>query len=111
MAIVEKVSVKDNIETNFGLPIDTKNSLQTNKKPANFLTSLFNELKQVEWPSPKYVVNWCVLIIIFTSSFALIMGTLDHYFKASIKYASCVGESKNSCVSDLIDDALFRNGF
>jgi preprotein translocase SecE subunit len=110
MVILEKVSVKDNIKTSFGLPVESNGSLST-KKPTNFLSSVFSELKQVEWPGFKYVINWCILIIIFTSSFALIMGTLDHYFKAATKYASCVGESKNTCSSDLVDDALFRTGF
>ena len=110
MAIVEKINIKDDIKNESFVPDNTSKIIENNKSK-NFVGSVFAELKKVEWPNLKYVLKWCVLIVIFTGSFALVMGTIDHYFKTGVKYSSCLGEKKNTCSSDLLDDVLFRNGF
>ncbi|MBC7472481.1 MAG: preprotein translocase subunit SecE [candidate division SR1 bacterium] len=91
------------------------------KKPG-FLASTIEEMKKVEWPSFKYTVNWSVIIIIFTTFFALSIGLIDHVFDSSLKYVQCTAnittaasndkdENNNrfkDCNTDLVKNISFR---
>lgn len=79
-------NIGDNITTNGG----NKESIIPNQaKKRSFLGSVIDELKKVQWPGFRYVINWSVLVICFTAVFSLILGASDHVFETGINFVSC----------------------
>jgi preprotein translocase SecE subunit len=64
-------------------------NIPNQQKKKSFLSSVIDELKKVEWPGLRYVVNWSVLVICFTAVFSLILGAGDHIFETGINFVSC----------------------
>jgi preprotein translocase SecE subunit len=92
------------------------------EKKQGFIASTIKEMKKVEWPSFKYTVNWSVIIVIFTTFFALSIGLIDHVFDSGLKYVQCTAtittaasndkdENNNrfkDCGTDLVKNISFR---
>lgn len=92
------------------------------EKKQGFFASTIEEMKKVEWPSFRYTLNWSVIIIIFTTFFALSIGFIDHVFDSSLKYVQCTAnittaasndkdENNNrfrDCNTDLVKNISFR---
>jgi preprotein translocase SecE subunit len=92
------------------------------EKKQGFIASTIEEMKKVEWPSFKYTVNWSVIIVIFTTFFALSIGLIDHVFDSGLKYVQCTAnittaasndkdENNNrfkDCGTDLVKNISFR---
>jgi preprotein translocase SecE subunit len=99
-----------------------KNLPKTLTKRKGFLASTIEEMRKVEWPSLRYTVNWSVIIVIFTTFFALSIGLIDHVFDSSLKYVQCTatvttsgnkdaGENSSrikDCGTDLVKNISFR---
>jgi preprotein translocase SecE subunit len=80
--------------TDLGNKISTsRNNAESNipdqSKKRSFLASVIDELKKVQWPSLRYVMNWSLLVICFTAVFSLILGGADHVFETGINFVSC----------------------
>jgi preprotein translocase SecE subunit len=80
--------------TNIGdkIPTTSNNSgsnIPDQSKKRSFLASVIDELKKVEWPGFRYVINWSLLVICFTAVFSLILGGADHVFETGINFVSC----------------------
>ncbi len=58
-------------------------------KRSGFIGSTIDELKKVEWPTLRYVLNWSAVIICFSALFAVSLGFFDHIFTGSIKFVDC----------------------
>jgi preprotein translocase SecE subunit len=82
------------INTNIGDKISTSgnngmSNVPDQSKKRSFIASVIDELKKVQWPSFRYVVNWSVLVICFTAIFSLILGGADHVFETGIGFVKC----------------------
>ncbi len=82
------------INTNIGENITTSGGnkeaqIPNQAKNKNFVTSVINELRKVQWPGLRYVINWSVLVVCFTAIFSLILGASDHVFETGINFVSC----------------------
>jgi preprotein translocase SecE subunit len=113
-----------------GKQVDPNNSASSSdnslpkklQKKRGFFASTIDEMKKVEWPSFLYTRNWAVIIVIFTTFFALSIGLIDHVFDSSLKYVQCTAtissagssdteENSNrykECGNDLIKNISFR---
>lgn len=80
--------------TDLGIKIDTSGSnkmsdVPDQSKKRSFIGSVIDELKKVNWPTMRYVVNWSLLVICFTAVFSLILGGADHVFEGGINFVNC----------------------
>jgi preprotein translocase SecE subunit len=87
-----------------------------------FISSTWQELLKVEWPSWEYTRNWSAVIVIFTFIFALSVGLIDNVFNSSLKYINCTAsitsapsddsskdkEKFGDCNSSLVKNLSFR---
>jgi preprotein translocase SecE subunit len=82
------------------------------KKPG-FFASTISELKLVEWPGLRYVINWSLAIIAFTIVMSLILGFADHVFGAGISFANCSSpeNTENRTVSDCSEEFVTKITF
>ena len=89
----------------------------TKKKKTGFLVGVINELKEVEWPTFKYVVGWSATIILFTALIGSVLGFTDYYFESGVKFVDCTSPngSKNQsiqdCAKDLTSNLTFQKYF
>jgi len=89
-------------------------TIKLEKKPG-FFTSTINELKKVEWPGLRYVVNWSLAILLFTAVLSLFLGFADHIFSAGISFANCTSPANSDsrtvqeCSDELVTKLTFRD--
>jgi preprotein translocase SecE subunit len=83
--LVETLVSDKKIETSTG----NSSAPAVNTKKQSFLKSVFVELGKVKWPSLRYVLNWSLLVILFTAGFSIILGGADHVFESGINFVNC----------------------
>jgi preprotein translocase SecE subunit len=95
---------------------DSKSKVLSNKSSAKGKVSkIVYELKQVNWPSFRYVARWSGIIIIFTLVLGSALGFVDYYSASAIKLIDCTspvgGKSRpiNECLQQLSTDLTFRD--
>jgi preprotein translocase SecE subunit len=79
-------NIGDNITTSGG---NKEAIIPDQSKKRSFLGSVIDELRKVEWPGLRYVLQWSVLVVCFTAVFSLILGASDHVFETGINFVSC----------------------
>jgi preprotein translocase SecE subunit len=79
-------NIGDNITTSGG---NKEAMIPDQAKKRSFLGSVIDELRKVQWPGLRYVLQWSVLVICFTAVFSLILGASDHVFETGINFVSC----------------------
>ena len=109
------------IKSNSSSALDTvRNSDQstTSLKPnsdnvqrVNFLQSTMYELSKAEWPTFKYILNWIVVIVIFTTAVSLFLSFVDNTSKSGVNYVSCFSKknSPENCNGKLWNELTFNN--
>jgi len=91
------------------------------EKQPGFIKSIFAELAKVEWPSAGYVINWSIVIVIFTVFFSLSLGFIDNIYESGIKFVACTSpEGRNllyeddalssTCFSEFFKNAAYQTG-
>ncbi len=80
-------------------------------KKVNFFRSTLQELSKAEWPSFKYILNWIVVIVIFTTTVSLFLSFVDNTSKSGVNYVSCFSKknSAENCNGKLWNELTFNN--
>ena len=92
MAITRNQATLADSQLNSTTQITENNNIDTShgsSRASGFIGSTINELKKVEWPTLRYVLNWSAVIICFSALFAVSLGFFDHVFTGSIKFVDC----------------------
>jgi preprotein translocase subunit SecE len=55
------------------------------KKIMNFINSIFNEFKQVDWPNKKQITVLSVSVVFISILVSLYIGTIDLLFTSLLK--------------------------
>jgi preprotein translocase SecE subunit len=96
-------------------PKETKSTKKKVERKPGFITSTISELRKVEWPGFRYVVNWSLTIIVFTTVFSLVIGFADHIFSAGIGFANCSSPANEDsrtvqeCADEFVTNITFRD--
>jgi len=79
----------------------------------SFIKTTFDEVKKTEWPGYKYVATWSAVVILFTTVFSLVLGSIDHIFGTVVVVVDCTSpEAKNKkiqdCGTEIVDYLTFK---
>jgi preprotein translocase SecE subunit len=93
---------------------DEKTNLSKKARKKGFIRSAIAELRLVEWPTFGYVINWSIVVIIFTLTLAVAVGGLDHVFDSGVKFLTCTSpqsgkQSVGECGTNLLENLTLRN--
>jgi preprotein translocase SecE subunit len=107
--LVETLIIDKKIQTT---ETPTTKVINTNKE--SFFKSVITEMNKVKWPKWKYVLTWSAMVIVFTGTFSLILGGVDHVFEGGINFVSCSSpKGKNrdikTCGTELAQKIFFVN--
>ncbi|NJL96923.1 preprotein translocase subunit SecE [Candidatus Gracilibacteria bacterium] len=115
------VEAKDLKNDNLNLAKEPKVEVDESKeKKKSFLATTIEELKKAEWPGIKYVLNWSLVIVLFTAIFAVSLGLIDNVFNSGLKFIDCTSVISDSndanssqvisdCSKDFIQDATYQS--
>jgi preprotein translocase SecE subunit len=102
--IVEK---KTGILDTLGNTQDTRpTKIKKEKIKKSFISTYFEELKDVAWPTWRQVLVWFAATLLVCVFFTYAIISFDHVFKALFKLVECsspkgAGGSFNSCIQEL----------
>jgi len=107
-----KVQSSDNINNKKDLKKEANKPKKQPQKKTGFITTTIEELKKVIWPNFSYVVNWTIVIIIFTLVFSLSLSFFDHVFGRSVTFVNCTspqgqGQDLGECVQNFGRNLIF----
>ncbi len=117
-SLVNSKMVDDKLKTG---PRPKDDSLTVETKKRGFIRTTIEEVKKVEWPSFSYVLNWTLVIILFTAVFSVSLGVVDNVFNSGLKFVDCTsiitqaeGDTDTSnvlgdCSRDFLSDVTYRS--
>ncbi len=105
MAII--VDKKSGILDTLGNTQDTRpTKIKKEKVKKSFISTYFEELKDVTWPTGKQIIVWFFATLLVCVFFTYAIISFDNVFKAVFKFIECsspkgLGTSFNNCVQEL----------
>ena len=57
-----------------------------------YFKEVFAEVKQLTWPTPKELINYCLAVIAFCALMAIIIGLLDLAFGSLFQFLANLGK-------------------
>ena len=107
-----KVHSSANKNNRTDLKKDASKSKKQSQKKKGFLITTIEELKKVTWPNFSYVVNWTMVIVVFTLVFSLSLSFFDHVFGRSVTFVNCTspqgqGQDLGECVQNFGRNLIF----
>lgn len=78
-----------------------------------FLSTTLAELRKVDWPSWSHVLNWSLIVILFTVMMAIGLGSVDHLFASGLKLIDCTSpqgraQPLNQCMIEFANNLTWR---
>jgi preprotein translocase SecE subunit len=108
------------IKSNSSSALDSVRSSETNPstpkiqsastEKVNFFKSTIQELSKAEWPTFKYILNWILVIIIFTTAVSVFLSFVDNTSKSGVNYVSCFSKKNTfaSCNENLWNELTYN---
>ncbi|MBO6061566.1 MAG: preprotein translocase subunit SecE [Clostridia bacterium] len=57
-----------------------------------YFKEVWAEVKQLTWPTPKELINYCIAVIAFCALMAIIIGLLDLAFGSAFQALANIGK-------------------
>ena len=103
-SLVNSKIVDDNIKSPSS---PEKEVIKDEPKKRGFIATTIDELKKFEWPTFSYVLNWTLVIILFTAVFSVSLGVVDNVFNSGFKFVDCtsiITQSEDVDTSNVLGD-------